>query len=46
MIINIKVIYILLIIGFLAFICLTDTPQAELAQNTAKFNCVCHKVNL
>ena len=23
-----------------------DTPQALLAQKTAKFNCVCHKVNL
>ena len=46
MIANVKTIYILLIIGFLAFICSTDIPQAPDAQNTAKFNCVCHKVNL
>ena len=45
MIVNMKQ-YILLIIGFLAFICSTNTPQAELAQKTMKFNCICNKVNL
>ena len=31
---------------FSAFICWAETPQAELAQKTAKFNCIGHKVNL
>ena len=36
----------LLIIGSLALRYSTDTPQAELAQNTMKFNCDCQIVNL
>ena len=32
--------------GLLALRCSTDTPQAELAQKTAKFNWVCHKESL
>ena len=36
----------LLIFGSLALRCSTDTPQAELAQNTMKFNCDYQIVNL
>ena len=36
----------LLMIGSLALKCSTDTPQAELAQNTTKFNGDCQIVNL
>ena len=36
----------LLIIGSLALRCSTDTPQAELAEKTTKFNCDCQIVNL
>ena len=44
MIINVEATYTSYHWSFLAFICLADTPQAELAQKTMNFNCVCYKV--
>ena len=44
MTINIKAIYNSY--HWLFSIHMRDTPQAELAQKTMKFNCVCHKLNL
>ena len=44
-----KAIYISVLMkpmGFLAFICSTDTPQTLLAKKKAKFNCVCHNLEL